>query len=819
MKNLNNFASLGDHLPLWHFEEKNLIFNDGSMGVAFSLKGTDISTATHEVINNFCSQLENLLNSLEDGLRLQIFYRLSSDIAPLIDAHELEAHSMPEASRAIVDSRINFFRTNMKAGNFYWPEIYFFIRSKPYNFKKKSFFGKSNKFEQVFETEFLEHKDNFERSVSQITEHFESLDLAPKQLSSEEWFKLIFNFFNLERSEKIGVPKLRTNDDTFSPALLEQMLLSDTFVHQDCIQIENQYFKVINLGLLPDKTVASMADGLTKLPFHYWLSQTIEINIQQKETEKLQLKRRMAYSMAAGAKNVSDLEAESKLSNLEGLLKELVQGNEKIMTMGLVVIIWDKDKKELTRKADKVLRELKSMNQAEGVCETLASFDVFTKAWPGSCESFRSKKLKTSNASHLMPLFSYWTGNQRPVCLLPNRDSVPFCIDPFAPELPNWNGLVIGGSGAGKSFTLCQLMLQFYSQNPRPKIVFVDNGKSSENFVASCNGEFIDVSIDSGICLNPFDLGENETKPTTLKIKLILAALELILKDEQNSLPKREKALLEECVYQLYEESSGTPTLSDLKNKLLKHEVETLKRFGQILYSWTGETAYGKLLDGKSNIGLKNDITAIEVKGLDDFPELKDVFMLLITNFVQREAERDLTCPYILICDEAHRLFKTPSTRDYILYCYRVFRKYNCSIFCITQNYKDFLSIPEVADAIFPNTTHVFILRQRKIDWADFQRIFDFNGAELIAIKSLRIKKREFSEMFYMQDEKRAILKIIPDSLSYWVCTSDGKDKAKIQHMKVHFPDLSVLEILQKLSSEKNQSTEPEGEDDEEIVA
>jgi conjugal transfer ATP-binding protein TraC len=345
-------------------------------------------------------------------------------------------------------------------------------------------------------------------------------------------------------------------------------------------------------------------------------------------------------------------------------------------------------------------------------------------------------------------------------------------------------------------------MLQFFTQRPSPKIVFVDNGKSSENFVGSCGGEFIDVSIDSKVCLNPFDLGPGETKPSTLKVKSILASLELMFRDTgQESLPKREKALLEACIYELYQKTKGkTPTLSDLRNHLMKHPVESLNQYGEILFSWTGETAYGKLLDGQSNITLSKNITAIEVKGLDDFPDLKDVFMLLITNFVQREAEKDLACPYILICDEAHRLFKTASTRDYILYCYRVFRKYNCSIFCITQNHKDFLSIPEVADAIFPNTTHVFILRQRKIDWADFQKTFDFNEAEMSAIKSLRIKKREFSEIFYMQDEKRAILKIIPDELSYWICTSDGNDKAKIQEMEIKYPDKSKLQILQKLA-------------------
>lgn len=804
MNKIKKFSHLGDHLPIWHFDDNFLVYKDGSLGMGIKINGLDISTATHEVINSFCQQISNLINGIEEGIRLQVFYRLSSNISDLINSHANEMRDTPEEYRPLVDARLNFLKKNEKAGNFYNPEIYLFVRSKPQKIKRTNFLKKNENYEQVVEKDYQDHLDQFQRNFEQIKDHLEGLSLSPKVLDKDQWYKLIFEYFNFERSETIGCPKLQSDNLEFQSSLLEQCSLTDTIIHQDSVQIGEYFFRFINLGILPEKTIASMADSLSKMPFHYWLSQTLEINSQVKEREKLQLQRRIAYSMASGSKNVSDIENESKLSNLEGLLQELLTGNEKIMNMGLTIILWDKEKKALDRKIDQVLRELKSLNQAEGIIETLASFETFITSWPGSCEAFRSKKLKTSNAAHMMPLFSNWRGNTRPVCVFSNRDFVPFAIDPFAPELPNWNGLVVGGSGAGKSFSLVQLMLQFFTQTPRPKIVFVDNGKSSENFVASCGGEFIDVSIDSKICLNPFDLGKNETKPSALKIKSILAALELIFRDEgQETLPKREKALLEECIYELYR-GNTTPVLSDLKKYLLSHPIETLKRYGEILYSWTGDTAYGKLLDGKSNISLNKNITAIDVKGLDDFPDLKDVFMLLITNFVQREAEKDLSSPYVLICDEAHRLFKTGSTRDYILYCYRVFRKYNCSIICITQNHKDFLSIPEVADAIFPNTTHVFILRQRKIDWADFQKTFDFNEAEIDAIKSLRIKKRDFSEIFYMQDEKRAILKIIPDELSYWIATSDSADKAKIDELKTLHPSLSTLDILKKIAYGEN---------------
>ena len=213
MKDDIKHSHIGDSLPLWHFEKDKLVFNDGSLGVGIKLKGIDISTATHEAINSFCQQLRNLLNSLEEGIRIQIFYRLSSDISDLLESHEAQASNISPETLPIVKSRMDFLRSNMQQKNFFSPEIYFFVRSKPYRFKKKGIFTKSQKFEQVFEDEFEEHEGDFNRVINQIYEHLENMQLAPTKLLSKEWFKLIFDYFNLERSEVIGHPRFTEQSD------------------------------------------------------------------------------------------------------------------------------------------------------------------------------------------------------------------------------------------------------------------------------------------------------------------------------------------------------------------------------------------------------------------------------------------------------------------------------------------------------------------------------------------------------------------------------------------------------------------------------
>ena len=730
-------SSIADKLPFWHFDNDLMVYSDGSLGAGFKLKGFDISCVTNGEINNFTRNIENLLISCSEGLRLQVFYKLSSNVDSLIDTHEALSKDTVEVYKSISDARLKYLRGNAKDKNYFIPEITFFVRNCPLKFKKQKLFEKDAQYKNLSLAYYNTFKARFSREVRQVESALKSAKLNPTRLRKNEWFNQVFEYLNPSRVEKIGNTNFQDSNDPLCPSFADQVTLTDLSIEREAICLGKQFYKVITLKTLPEgQSFAAMIDEFTKLPFHFWISQNIGILNQAKEISKLQLQRRVAHSMAAGSENVSDLESESKLAQIEDLLRELLEGSEKLLSMDFSVIVWAESKGELEEKADEILKAFRVMNQAEGLVETLPLFDAFINALPSSCTGFRHKKLKSSNIAHLMPLYSCWLGNKKPVCLLPNRENSLFAIDPFASELPNWNGLVFGGSGSGKSFTISQLMLMFYGQkvgNKQPRIIWIDNGASSERLLEVLDGEFIDLHLDSGICLNMFDLEPGDTKPSATKIKLILGVLELILKDdERKGLPKREKALLEEAIFKTYQSiKDRVPHLGDLRDILKKHNVAEMKCFAEVLFSWTGNTAYGRMLDGKSNVTLTKDLVTIEVKGLDNHSDLKDIFLLLLTSYIKDESARDIERPYMLIVDEAERLFKTDLAKQFVILCYRTMRKFNCGIYCLSQNYRDFMVDREIADALMPNTTSVYILRQKKIDWNDFQRAFDLTMHKL----------------------------------------------------------------------------------------
>lgn len=799
--------SLAEEIPFWHFEDENdfMIFSDGSIGSGFKIRGFDISCKTEEEINKLSQQIENMILSTEEGVKIQLFYRLTSNVERLIDKHQNISKDAPKEYKSISNARIRKLRHEYHDSNFFIPEIYLFIRCKPLNYKKKNFFEKTSLYEQASQKEYEIHMNKFLRTISKFEASLSHASLSPQKIKRQEWFDLSFDYLNHDRVNRTGHAKLRDDSDIFTPSLASQLSLTDIETHYEYLRVGSLYYKAITLKTPPEGfTYSAMVNEFTNLPFHFLLSQNIEILDQEKEKESLQLKRRIANSMASGANNLSDIESESKLENIEQLLKELVEGSQKLISTDFTVIVWGESKDELVEKTDDVLKAFREMNQAEGVAETLPSFDIFMYSLPGRCEGLRSIKVKSSNIAHLMPLYEPWKGGDTPVCLIPTRENSLFSYAPFEKKLPAWNGLCFGGTGSGKSFTISQIILMFYGQvfkGKSPKVVWIDNGASSKRLLEVLDGEFIDLTLNSGITINVFDL-KNGEEVSSEKIKLALAVLELILKDDdKSSLPKREKALLEQAIFQLYEKRKGSiPILSDLKEILDNHEDPEMKKYGQILYSWCGETAYGKMLDGQTNIQLEKDLVTIEVKELEDHPELKDIFLLLLTSQFKDEAASDLARPYLLIVDEAERLLKTEMAKQFVITCYRTWRKYNAGIYCISQNYRDFLADEELKNALMPNTTSVYILRQKKIDWKDFQRVFDFNDAQVEVIKSIEVVKGSHSEFVLLQDDEMVMLKLIPEPLSYWICTSDGNDKALIQEKEEEYPDLSKIEILEKIA-------------------
>ena len=178
------------------------------------------------------------------------------------------------------------------------------------------------------------------------------------------------------------------------------------------------------------------------------------------------------------------------------------------------------------------------------------------------------------------------------------------------------------------------------------------------------------------------------------------------------------------------------------------------------------------------------------------------MLLLIFTDFIKREAAKEAGTPYLLIIDEAWKLFDTPAGLAFTSEAYRTFRKFGGGIWSISQNYKDFLSDEKIKDALMPNTSSIFVLPQKNIDWKNFQESLDLDDERIDLIKGLEMKKRDYGECLFMQEGKTAILRLTPDPISYWICTSDGQDKVVLEREMAKNPKLSILDVIKKMVAE-----------------
>ena len=799
------FEAMKDELPYWHFDGDAMVFDDGSMGAGFGIEGPDIGCATAEEINEIADGLENLVSGMDEGTSIQTVSKISSDYGEIIEKHANLASPPSACYEEVRRSRLGFLRSGSRDGEYLKTDVFVFLRSAPHPYPKRRFWESGRRFEATANEDYASFKKAFLKGVRRTENALAGCGLRPVRLRPKDWHALCFGYFNPGRAGKSGIPGYRKEGSSpFAPTFADQIAMSDTGHAGGTITSGRKKTAVVTLGTLPEgETRASMARTLSTLPFHLTLIQGIKMEDQRREGEKLGIRRRLAHSFASGA-NVGDLESESTLRHTEELARELLEGSEKVVSVDMAVVVQDDSREGLEDKTDRILGAFRDMGGSGGHREVYAAWEAFIGYAPGVCRGLRPKKAKGSNAAHLMPVYGNRRGSRRPVCLLPTREGALYSLDPFDPALPNWNALVFGGSGAGKSFTVSQLMLQFHGQEPTPKIVWIDNGASSKRLLEVLDGEFIDLGIGSPVCLNMFDPGDGRTEPTGAKTKLILAALELITKEEgATGIPKRDRALLEEAIREVYKKPDGKPpTLGDFRRLLKDHEEAAMRRYGDILYPWTGRTAFGRMLDGQTNIGLEGSLATVETKGLDGHPELQSVLLLLLTDHIKREAEEDTARPYLLIIDEAWKLFESPSGLAFTTEAFRTFRKSGGGIWCISQHYKDFLANDAIKNAVFPNTSNIFVLGQKKIDWEDFRKTMDFPPEATETAKSLRVKKGEYAEFLHVRGDERNVLRLAPDPLSYWICTSDPGDAARIEREKKRNPELPTIEVLKKIAKE-----------------
>lgn len=785
---------LAHEIPYWEIANDpvpHVVLHDGAVTSGLELVPLDIECFDAASVNNLTQGLRTFLNSLQENTSAQIFLRVHSDFRPLLEKHE--SNRMTGINHVVAeldDARLKLARADAELGALYGLSLYLILKEPTQLKKKFALFSNSEKFQSLTDQQYQETLERLSQNIESAKGGLESCGIRAKPLSRDEIVNVIYSGLNPSRAEVEPAPALppyRVMDaqslSCIPQSTRERLVFGDLILRSEDFVLNSVAHRVLTLKNMPEASYAGMLASIMRLPFHYELSMSFDIPDQSRELSKLHSRRRMAHSMAAGgSQRPTDLENESKLNSTEELLREILNSGQKIFSFQFRITLKTPNTKDAKRHQERMTREvlsrIRSLSGAEAIHETVGAWKVFKNDLPfAPLEQIRGKRIKTNNLADFLPLYGPRRGDEDPIVILHNRLGGLVSFNPFDPKLPNYNALVTGSSGAGKSFANNFITLQQMTRKTR--LFVIDIGGSYKKLTEALGGEYFEINLSDEYSLNPFALAPGEREPSSTKLKSLVAIVEqMVIEDER--LSKMDRVLLEKTILEVYRaKGQEIPRLSDLKAACDTAAEPELKKIGTLLYPWTGDRPYGRLLDRDSGIAANKIVTAFDLKGLSQYPDLQSVMILILTDFILQEVETDKSSFKRIILDEAWELLKSQAAANFMEYCARTLRKTGSGITFITQGLEEIVASP-IGAAIINNTATKLILLQRG-DTKTLVNTLKLNPQELALIQSLRSKKGEFSEAFLIEGEERQVIRIYPHPLEYWLSTSDAKDNLFLQ--------------------------------------
>ncbi|WP_084526404.1 PrgI family protein [Nocardia vaccinii] len=295
-------------------------------------------------------------------------------------------------------------------------------------------------------------------------------------------------------------------------------------------------------------------------------------------------------------------------------------------------------------------------------------------------------------------------------------------VDRFAPEAHNHNMVVLGRSGAGKSYLVKTEILRSLYRGIEQ--VIIDPEDEYRRLADAVGGAHLRLGA-PGVRLNPFDLEIRTrhdgrcTAPSDAltRRKLFLHTLIQVLLGEQTP---TQRTVLDTALTAAYAAAGITdepatwtrpaPILSTLRDQLVHLDTPAAHELAAALHPYVAEGAYAGLLDGPTTTEPDAGLVVFSLRDLPE--ELKTIGTLLVLDATWRRVSDPATRrPRMVTVDEAWLIMRQPAGAEFLFKAAKSFRKHWAGLTVATQDSADVLST-ELGRAIVSNAATQILLRQ-----------------------------------------------------------------------------------------------------------
>jgi len=776
-----------DVLPYEAFDEESSLFvNQTSFG--FTIESLPIIGADETTQKEITSIFQELL---EEGDSVQCLLWADHRTGDFLNAWEKSRNQAPDIYKEIAKKRTESLKNNPNLS----PKIFRFIFSYSSPIKKGSetfqmshLSEKKDKILKALKTitysfcwdvdDFLNSVNgmiNFSTNVDPVRKKWNPYEMLSNQFGSGGSLKVREEGLEWNHESKVDFKSFRVTDfpDFWSLSAM-QNLIGDVF--RESYRIKDPFY------------------------LHYAIHCPKESKVEQEFWKRSQLieKQGMSHNLR---RMIPDLEKE--LNECDLVRKNQNDGIKFVKTLFSAGIWAPKGKMSQAEHAFKTLFRINGFTLVEN---NYLHLPLFLSALPMTLSEYvedfeRSKLFKTTmttECGNLIPIQGEWMGTSSAGMLMVGRRGQLVNWNPFDNKSGNYNVVVVGKSGAGKSVYMQDLLLSGLGIGA--KVFIIDVGRSFEKMCDSLDGQHIEFSNRSNICLNPFsnisEKDEDERSVSFSYLKNIIACMASPVEGTTSY----ENATIEEAIRFAWDKKKTQATITDVSDWLKIQEDTRAKSLGVMLNPYTKRGVYAKYFEGKNNVSFTNPIVLIELEELKEKKDLQAVVLQLFIMAITNHAFLgDRKTPFYICIDEAWDLLRGKQTGIFIETLARRLRKYYGALVTGTQSLEDFFASPG-ALAAFENSDWLCLLSQKP---SSIRRLAESNKIEMTphkqkALESVASVQGLYSEVAICDaDGNYSICRLYLDRFSQLLYSTQAKEYAEIAELKKQ--GLTIVEAINRI--------------------
>lgn len=614
--------------------------------------------------------------------------------------------------------------------------------------------------------ESIDNEQLLTQKTNDLIQELISIGLFSTRVSSEEWRELLYIIINPVSSLEIFKKDATSINKSFS----ERIAPNGLKIGEKDIILGDAYVSVVTLHTYP--SIVGVA----------WLGAVANVNHTRmvmtiSPTDTLEISNTLKKSISEVKSkmiNISDYNDQIILNNqLEDyveLVNRIDREHEKFSLLTINFLCYGESKEEM----EKAKKELKNTLSAYSMSGSDLMF-----------EQERSLKMclptmyKDMEKEFGLPIPMMTTASTFPFVfqnLQDDGDSMMIGTDSLGSLLffdlwkrtskrNNSNAVIIGKSGSGKSTLIKKLVRGNWSRGS--KIIIIDPDREYKDLCSNVGGTWIDCGTGISGIINPLEVRrsnddiDEEKKNSNNDLSRHFQTFRTFIKYYLQDLSAYELTKIEEILMEVYKEkgidfdtdlsklsSKDYPIMKDLYDKVVqtlkqakankeaRNVIESLEKISSMLKKST-VGADARIFNGHSSINVDDntDFIVLDINSLVDSDDciLKTQFFNILS-WCWNEISKNRNEQVILVCDEAHLLID-PNNKDGIDFLKRTakrIRKYNGSLWIISQNLIDFCSpgIERFGQVIIDNSAYILAMAQGHKEIEAVQKMMNLSESE-----------------------------------------------------------------------------------------